>query len=173
MARLHARDESRIRKASFDLLDLRWSNLVPFYSFCLHVTGKAAAEYVSDETPMVPYSNLHLALEQMRVLASRASRNSPPPSQHEHINPDPPRVLVIGPESSGKTAVTKVLANYATRSPAQWAPIVVNLDTNDVRPSAFLTKEKYCNNGAQGWFYGTRNLICYFRQLADPRNVTC
>lgn len=134
MARLHARDESRTQKASLDLFDLRWSNLVSVYCG-LHVTGKAAAEYVSDETPMVPYSNLHLALEQMRVLASRASRNSPPPSQHEHTNPDPPRVLVIGPESSGKTAVTKILANYATRSPAQWAPIVVNLDTNDVGSS--------------------------------------
>ncbi|KAF8323070.1 Clp1-domain-containing protein [Clavulina sp. PMI_390] len=91
-----------------------------------------AAEYVSDETPMVPYMNLHLALEQTRVLASRASRNSPPPSSnHDHANAVPPRVLIIGPENSGKTSVTKILTNYAVRSPASWTPIVANLDTND------------------------------------------
>ena len=87
---------------------------------------------MSDETPMTPYTNLHLALEQRRVLANRAARNSPPPLGHDQNNESPPRVLIIGPENSGKTTLTKILANYATRSPAQWAPIMVNLDTNDV-----------------------------------------
>jgi polyribonucleotide 5'-hydroxyl-kinase len=108
-------------------------------SFLFHVIGKAATEYVSDETPMIPYTNLHLAFEQKRVLANRASRNSPPPPGHDQNNESPPRVLIIGPENSGKTTVTKILANYAIRSPAQWAPIVVNLDTNDVSRGGWAT----------------------------------
>jgi mRNA cleavage and polyadenylation factor CLP1 P-loop len=81
---------------------------------------------------MVPYSNMHLALEQMRVLANRAARGSPPPPPHHESDPRPPRVLIIGPENSGKTSACKILINYAVRSPGKWTPMLVNLDTNDV-----------------------------------------
>ena len=128
MAGVHARDESQPSNGVSISLSQDGNAVVSLF----HVSGKAAAEYVSDETPMIHYTNLHLALEQKRVLANRASRNSPPPPGHDHNNEDPPRVLIIGPENSGKTTVTKILANYAIRSPAQWAPIIVNLDTNDV-----------------------------------------
>lgn len=103
--------------------------------YLIYVTGKASTEYVSDETPMIPYSNLHLAFEQMRILANRASRGSPPPPPHDETDQRPPRVLIIGPENSGKTTAAKILINYAVRSPGKWAPMLVNLDTGDA--SAF------------------------------------
>ncbi|KAF9506638.1 hypothetical protein BS47DRAFT_1378074 [Hydnum rufescens UP504] len=84
-----------------------------------------------NETPMVPYVNMHLALEQMRVLANRAARGSPEPPPHHESDPRPPRVLIIGPENSGKTSACKILVNYAVRSPGKWTPMLVNLDTND------------------------------------------
>jgi len=73
------------------------------------------------------YSNLHLALEQMRVRASMNSHpgRSQPPS-------DPPRVMVIGPEHSGKTSLCKLLVNYAVRAGQGWRPMLVNVDPSEV-----------------------------------------
>jgi polyribonucleotide 5'-hydroxyl-kinase len=100
-------------------------------SSLIYVTGRPSAEYVSDETLMIPYTNLHLALEQMRIRSSRAARGSPPIEGGEGDS-RPPRVLLIGPENSGKTSACKILINYAIRSPGQWSPILINLDSNDV-----------------------------------------
>ena len=83
---------------------------------------------------MIPYANMHLALEQMRVLANRSARGSPPPPPHNESDPRPPRVLIVGPENSGKTTACKILVNYAVRSPGKWTPMLVNLDTDDVSP---------------------------------------
>ena len=80
-----------------------------------------ATEYVSEETTVTEYANLHLLLEQMRVRAHRNNRGAASNSDHEasHIGVEPPRVLVVGPESSGKTPVCKILINYAVRGPLQ------------------------------------------------------
>lgn len=83
---------------------------------------------------MAAYANLHLAFEQMRVRALSALHGSPP-SEHD-ANPgassEPPRVLVLGPENSGKTTVCKILTNYAVRSGQGWTPVLVNLDPSEV-----------------------------------------
>ncbi|KAJ7905838.1 Clp1-domain-containing protein [Mycena olivaceomarginata] len=42
-----------------------------------HVTGQPSTEYVSEETPMAAYANLHIAFEQMRVRSLRDLRGSP------------------------------------------------------------------------------------------------
>src|SRR5579863_8864275 len=78
-----------------------------------HVTGTPSTEYVSDESPMNAYANVHLALEKMRVRALSSQRGSPLPAgpDHHEADPEPPRVLVLGPENSGKTTVCKTLAN--------------------------------------------------------------
>ncbi|QRW01531.1 mRNA cleavage and polyadenylation factor CLP1 [Ceratobasidium sp. AG-Ba] len=73
--------------------------------------GRPSTEYTSDETPMVPLINIHTAFEQMRVLAHRALTAN----QSETAKTRPPRVLVLGPENSGKTSACKTWCNYAVR----------------------------------------------------------
>ena len=95
---------------------------LPFY-----VTGRASTEYVSDETPMNAYGNLHIAFEQMRVRALAKVRD-----HSDSKDADPPRVLVLGPENSGKTSVCKILVNYAARAGQAWTPLLANVDPSEV-----------------------------------------
>ncbi|KZT09713.1 uncharacterized protein LAESUDRAFT_810681 [Laetiporus sulphureus 93-53] len=100
----------------------------------IEVTGRPSTEYVSEETPMNVYANVHLALEQMRVRALCVAHGSPPPSDDEGgpaSIPEPPRVLILGPENSGKTTVSKILVNYATRAGQGWKPMLVNVDPGE------------------------------------------
>ncbi|KAF8503385.1 Clp1-domain-containing protein [Russula emetica] len=98
----------------------------------IEVTGTPSTDYVSDETPMHAYANVHLALEKMRVRALSSHRGSPlPPGPEQEVDPEPPRVLVLGPENSGKTTVCKVLTNYAVRAGQGWAPMYVNTDPSE------------------------------------------
>lgn len=91
---------------------------------------------------MVAYANVHLALETMRVKALlhaqiRASPETATPEDlkedAENGPTDAPRVLILGPENSGKTTMAKMLVNYATRSSQDWYPILVNVDPSEVR----------------------------------------
>ncbi|KAG6854548.1 Cleavage polyadenylation factor subunit clp1 [Blastosporella zonata] len=95
---------------------------------CTIEMSHPSTEYVSDETPMAAYANLHIAFEQMRVRALAAARGSPPRGDEPN---DPPRVLVLGPENSGKTTVSKILVNYAVRAGQGWTPLLVNVDPNE------------------------------------------
>jgi polyribonucleotide 5'-hydroxyl-kinase len=99
----------------------------------MHVTGHPSTEYVSEETPMVAYANLHIAFEQMRVRALSAVHGSPNSDDDSEVNAEPPRILVLGPENSGKTTVCKILTNYAVRAGQGWSPLLVNVDTSEVR----------------------------------------
>lgn len=65
---------------------------------------------------MVEYANVHFALEALREEAAQTGREGP-------------RVLILGPEDAGKTALAKMLTGYATRVGKQ--PLVVNLDPNE------------------------------------------
>ncbi|KAJ6502225.1 Pre-mRNA cleavage complex II protein Clp1-domain-containing protein [Mycena sanguinolenta] len=94
----------------------------------LEVTGHPSTEYVSEETPMTAYANLHIAFEQMRVRALRDLRGSPVPDYERNKPADPPRVLVLGPENSGKTTICKLLINYAVRAGQGWSPLLINTD---------------------------------------------
>ena len=121
LAGLHNRDES---------LPLSPPQIVHIFE---HVTGTPSTDYVSDETPMNAYANVHLALEKMRVRALSTHRGSPLPSGPEQdVDPEPPRVLVLGPENSGKTTVCKILTNYAVRAGQGWSPMYVNTNPSEV-----------------------------------------
>ncbi|KAG8917639.1 Cleavage polyadenylation factor subunit clp1, partial [Tulasnella sp. 417] len=86
--------------------------------------GQPSTEYVSDETPMISYSNLHVVFEQMRI---RAKHHTSDPSTAS----EPPRVLIIGPEDSGKTTAAKILTNYSVRAPRVCTPVLVNVDPSE------------------------------------------
>jgi polyribonucleotide 5'-hydroxyl-kinase len=79
----------------------------------LEIIGATEGEYVAEETPMAQYVNTHFALENARVAS-------------QHHKGMGPRVLVVGPENSGKTSLIKMLTAYAVKSGRQ--PVVVNLD---------------------------------------------
>ncbi|ELU45741.1 coiled-coil domain-containing protein MTMR15 [Rhizoctonia solani AG-1 IA] len=61
----------------------------------------------------------------MRILAYRALTANQP----ETAKSRPPRVLVLGPENSGKTSACKIWCNYAIRG-RSWCPTLVNLDVS-------------------------------------------
>ncbi|EIM90343.1 Clp1-domain-containing protein [Stereum hirsutum FP-91666 SS1] len=100
---------------------------------CTIEMSHPSTEYVSEETPMYAYANVHIALESLRVRALRALHGSPPPPGVEENgnSSEPPRVLIMGPENSGKTSVCKILTNYAVRAGQGWAPLLVNTDPGE------------------------------------------
>ncbi|KAL3831762.1 hypothetical protein ACJMK2_023469 [Sinanodonta woodiana] len=85
----------------------------------IKLTGKTEVAYISKETPMVIYANMHAALEQMRVKAEKARVRGP-------------RVMVVGPTDVGKSTVCKILLNYAVRLGR--TPVFIDLDVgqNDI-----------------------------------------
>lgn len=90
---------------------------------------------------MNAYANLHMAFEGMRVRALHHAQITAHPDKAtpEDIDEDrkggpadAPRVLILGPENSGKTTVAKLLINYATRAGQDWNPMLVNVDPSEV-----------------------------------------
>ncbi|KAL1798652.1 hypothetical protein ACET3X_002689 [Alternaria dauci] len=81
----------------------------------LDIGGEVESDYVAEETPMMSCANLHFALENLRdkSIASGSVEMGP-------------RVLVVGPENSGKTSLVKTLTSYAVKTDRQ--PMVINLD---------------------------------------------
>ncbi|KAG0325485.1 Cleavage polyadenylation factor subunit clp1 [Dissophora globulifera] len=80
------------------------------------VWGTCSVEYIANETPMTSYINMHLALEQRRVLATQN-------------NGQGPRVMIVGPNDVGKTSLSKMLLSYALRQNRQ--PTYVDLDCSE------------------------------------------
>lgn len=96
---------------------------------------------------MVAYGNLHLALEQLRVRAACKLHGSPTfENPNQDSSAEPPRVLVLGPEHSGKTTVSKLLLNYCTRVGQGWAPVLVNVDPSEVRHTLACPIARYVYN---------------------------
>jgi polyribonucleotide 5'-hydroxyl-kinase len=82
----------------------------------VEVTGGRDEDYVAGDTPMYQYANIHNALEDMRA-DSEASRQIGP------------RVLLIGPDNVGKTALGKILISYAVKQERE--PVFINLDPQE------------------------------------------
>jgi hypothetical protein len=113
---------------------------------------------MSEETPMAAYANLHMAFEQMRVRALRDLRGSPVPEYERDKKTDPPRVLILGPENSGKTTVCKILINYAVRAGQGWSPLLINTDTSEV--STFCLRSDRLDRCVPGCLGNTRCSVC-------------
>ena len=86
------------------------------------VTSLPASQYTSTSTTQQLLINVHLALERMRIMAKREGGTG-----------RGPRVMVLGPPSSGKTTVVKNLVNMALGSGVDWSIGVVGLDPASVR----------------------------------------
>lgn len=145
---------------------------LPFFACLLsriYVFGQVSTEYISEETPVPSYYNLHLALERLRALANAG----------QHLSP---RVLLIGEEESGKTSLMKSLANWAIRSgrarterevPAgemadegegkSRGVLLVNLDTSEVcsllRPFTFKRSSSNTGRSDYAWINHARSTL--------------
>lgn len=110
--------------------------------------GSQVSEYVSDETPMVSYVNLHFALETIRRKYQQSGSNSKSPS-----------VLILGSEASGKTTLCRILASYANN--ADRFPLYINLDPKEgaFAPSGGLTATPISDilDIEEGWGVTTTN----------------
>ncbi|KAJ1812277.1 Cleavage polyadenylation factor subunit clp1, partial [Coemansia sp. RSA 2599] len=84
----------------------------------LVVTGDCQSAYVAEETPMESYINVHMGLQQLRVQAHGEAGDVG--------RGVAPRVMVVGPEDSGKTSLSRILLNYAVRM--EETPVFVDLD---------------------------------------------
>ncbi|KAK9468603.1 Pre-mRNA cleavage complex II protein Clp1-domain-containing protein [Lipomyces arxii] len=90
--------------------------------------GEVLAEYISEESAMWRYANLHFALEKMRMIAAE---KDPFFSSTKLPGPDGegPRVLIVGQPNSGKTTLAKILTSYAVKMGR--TPVVVSLDPKE------------------------------------------
>ncbi|CEG39014.1 pre-mrna cleavage complex ii protein [Plasmopara halstedii] len=84
-----------------------------WYGCTLKVRGAPEEAYISEETPMDSYLNIHAQLQRRRELAKA-----------KHVAG--PRVLVCGPIDSGKSTLCQILVNYALRLGEK--PTLVELD---------------------------------------------
>ena len=84
-----------------------------WYGAELQAWGALVSSYVSDETAMVAYANLHQRLEVRREEALSSGRAGP-------------HVLIAGPTDSGKSSLTRILGAYAAR--VGRCPLLVDLD---------------------------------------------
>ncbi|PWN20724.1 hypothetical protein BCV69DRAFT_312675 [Microstroma glucosiphilum] len=141
----------------------------------IEIVPPPSAAYLSLEPSPTfsSYTTLHLHLEKARAQARQHIRTAPQlihdlrlSSESEDQDADVyrpeaqgPRILILGPESSGKTSLAKLLCNYALRSPATtstgyeeveegkkvpgeveasevtgWWPMLVNLDPSAGAP---------------------------------------
>jgi polyribonucleotide 5'-hydroxyl-kinase len=98
------------------------SKLLTWRGCSLEVSGECddyVAEYATpEESPMVSYLNLHFALEAQRAAASRVGRGS-----------QGPRVMICGPQNSGKTSLARMLIALATRTGSQ--PLMASVDPRE------------------------------------------
>lgn len=97
------------------------SKILTWHGCELEVEGRcdrdSVAEYPNPvANPATSHINLHARLSDMRVDATRQRREGP-------------RVLVVGPPTSGKTTLVKTLTSYATRQGYQ--VITVNADPRE------------------------------------------
>jgi polyribonucleotide 5'-hydroxyl-kinase len=70
---------------------------------------------------MMAYLNCHFALNRLRGAGNG------------------PRVMIVGPEDSGKTSLLKILAAYALKSDQN--PILINLDPGEVGIHSLLFRD--------------------------------
>lgn len=80
----------------------------------IEISGPPEWSYVSKETPMIMYLNLHMALEQMRQKVENTESDIGP------------RVMIVGPGDVGKSTLCQLMLNYAVRMGRR--PVFVDLD---------------------------------------------
>lgn len=125
----------------------------------VQLEGEAQHAYVSVETPMVTYLNIHAVLEKMREKAEALGGNGP-------------RVLVAGATDVGKTTLCHLLLNYAVRWDRH--PVFVDIDCGQNSISvpgtiAALPVDKAANIEGGG-FTAQAPLVFHYGWTSPERN---
>lgn len=123
-----------------------------WYSADLTTAGQVVSAYVSGDTPMQAYSNVHKRLEARRDIAAQGGTRGP-------------RVMVVGPTDSGKTSTCRILLSYAVRRGR--TPAFVDLDVGQgsitvpgvisatpVEKSSLTVLEGFRHSVPLSYFYG-------------------
>lgn len=85
--------------------------------------AKKNMTYVSKDTPMIYYMNVHIILEKQREEAEKKSQRGP-------------ITMIVGPQDVGKSTLCHILLNYAVRMPGlNRKPIFIDLDVGQGRIS--------------------------------------
>jgi polyribonucleotide 5'-hydroxyl-kinase len=145
------------------------SSIFTWHGCRLEVTG-SCEEYTAEETPMVQYVNTHFGLEKLRDEAKQNKQ-------------DGPRVLVVGPNDSGKTSLVKLLTAYAIKMGRH--PMVINTDSREGMLSipGTLTATPFASiiDVEQGWGSSPTSgpgpvpvklPLCYYYGLGSPEDNT-
>ncbi|ATZ55803.1 Bcclp1 [Botrytis cinerea B05.10] len=143
------------------------SSIYTWHGCRLEVNGPCE-EYTAEETPMISYINTHFALENLRSDAKKAGQ-------------DGPRVLIVGPNNTGKTSLAKLLTAYAVRMGRQ--PIVVNTDSREgmlsIPGSLTAAAFKSIVDVEEGWGSSSTSgpspvpvklPLCYYYGLPSPED---
>lgn len=94
------------------------------YEFAtIELVGGDESTYVSDNTPMRSYLQIHTYLEKQR---EKAYQNLKSKRQKLGKQKRGPRLLIAGSMDVGKSTISRILCNYAVRS--CWTPIYVDID---------------------------------------------
>ena len=93
-----------------------------FHGCKIESSGNNISEYIGKETPMSSIINVHFALQKLREDAVYKDIVGP-------------RVMIVGPSDVGKTALAKILVNYAARN--RNFPVLCDLDPNGVNDGLF------------------------------------
>jgi polyribonucleotide 5'-hydroxyl-kinase len=145
------------------------SSIYTWHGCRIEVTG-SCEEYTAEETPMLQYANAHFALENLRDEAQQKQSEGP-------------RVLLVGPNNSGKTSLVKMLTAYAIRMGRQ--PMVINTDPREGLLSipGTLTATPFASiiDVEQGWGSSPTSTsspvpvklpLCYYYGLSNPEDNT-
>lgn len=145
------------------------SSIYTWHGCRIEVTG-SCEEYTAEETPMLQYANTHFALDKLRDEAKQRGTEGP-------------RVLLVGPNNSGKTSLVKLLTAYAIRMGRQ--PMVINTDPKEGLLSipGTLTATPFASiiDVEQGWGSSPTSTsspvpvklpLCYYYGLSSPEDNT-
>lgn len=107
-------------RSAYPLSNIK-SKILTWHGCELEIEGRCDDDFVAEyatlaANPANAHLNLHTRLNLMRAAAARDGRVGP-------------RVLIVGPSSTGKTTLARTLASYATRQGQK--PIAVNADPKE------------------------------------------
>lgn len=135
----------------------------------LETSGDFSVEYVGVETPMNSFMNVHLALEALRDQALKSAKIAP-------------RVLIVGHSCTGKTALAKILVNYAAKLSRRVTFVDIDPNQGSVAiPGSIgamvLARPLECEEefGASTTMMGTTPVVYYYGHLSPfekPRLYT-
>lgn len=126
----------------------------------IKLTGGTEVAYISKETPMAVYLNVHVALDQLRQQSEKESSRGP-------------RLMIVGPSDVGKSTLCSMLLNYGVRMGR--SPLLVDLDVGQGQVSIPGTIGAYVverTADVEEGFSQNAPLVFHFGHTTPSKNLT-